>query len=61
VAQALLPAAPLGCGGDGVNHGEPSLEVNDESRPIRGLQLQPAPSFPILLKKVVYDGTHTAD
>lgn len=28
---------------------------------LRGLQGDPAPRFPILLKKVVYDGTHTGD
>ena len=28
---------------------------------LRGLQGEPAPRFPILLKKVVYDGTHTGD
>lgn len=28
---------------------------------LRGLQGDPAPCFPILLKKVVYDGTHTGD
>ena len=28
---------------------------------LRGLQGDPGPKFPILLKKVVYDGTHTGD
>ena len=28
---------------------------------LRGLQGNPGPKFPILLKKVVYDGTHTGD
>jgi len=28
---------------------------------LRGLQGEPSPKFPILLKKVVYDGTHTGD
>jgi hypothetical protein len=28
---------------------------------LRGLQGDPAPRFPILLKQVVYDGTHTGD
>jgi hypothetical protein len=28
---------------------------------LRGLQGKPGPRFPILLKKVVYDGTHTGD
>jgi hypothetical protein len=28
---------------------------------LRGLQGSPGPKFPILLKKVVYDGTHTGD
>ena len=28
---------------------------------VRGLQGNPRPKFPILLKKVVYDGTHTGD
>ena len=28
---------------------------------LRGLQGTPGPKFPILLKKVVYDGTHTGD
>lgn len=28
---------------------------------VRGLQGNPGPKFPILLKKVVYDGTHTGD
>jgi hypothetical protein len=28
---------------------------------LRGLQGEPGPRFPILLKKVVYDGTHTGD
>jgi hypothetical protein len=28
---------------------------------VRGLQGSPGPRFPILLKKVVYDGTHTGD
>ena len=28
---------------------------------LRGLQGEAAPRFPILLKKVVYDGTHTGD
>jgi len=28
---------------------------------LRGLQGEPGPKFPILLKKVVYDGTHTGD
>ena len=28
---------------------------------VRGLQGTPGPRFPILLKKVVYDGTHTGD
>lgn len=28
---------------------------------LRGLQGDPAPRFPMLLKKVVYDGTHTGD
>jgi hypothetical protein len=28
---------------------------------LRGLQGDPAPRFPLLLKKVVYDGTHTGD
>ena len=28
---------------------------------VRGLQGNPGPRFPILLKKVVYDGTHTGD
>jgi hypothetical protein len=28
---------------------------------LRGLQGDPAPRFPILLKKVIYDGTHTGD
>jgi len=28
---------------------------------LRGLQGNPGPKFPILLKRVVYDGTHTGD
>ena len=28
---------------------------------LRGLQGNPGPKFPLLLKKVVYDGTHTGD
>ena len=28
---------------------------------LRGLQGNPGPKFPVLLKKVVYDGTHTGD
>lgn len=28
---------------------------------LRGLQGEPGPKFPILLKNVVYDGTHTGD
>jgi hypothetical protein len=28
---------------------------------LKGLQGSPGPKFPILLKKVVYDGTHTGD
>ena len=28
---------------------------------LKGLQGDPGPKFPILLKKVVYDGTHTGD
>ena len=28
---------------------------------LRGLQGDPGPKFPVLLKKVVYDGTHTGD
>jgi len=28
---------------------------------VKGLQGEPGPKFPILLKKVVYDGTHTGD
>ena len=28
---------------------------------LRGLQGKPGPTFPILLKQVVYDGTHTGD
>jgi hypothetical protein len=28
---------------------------------LRGLQGEPGPKFPVLLKKVVYDGTHTGD
>jgi hypothetical protein len=28
---------------------------------VRGLQGNPGPKFPILLKRVVYDGTHTGD
>lgn len=28
---------------------------------LRGLQGNPGPKFPILLKKIVYDGTHTGD
>ena len=28
---------------------------------LRGLQGKPGPRFPILLEKVVYDGTHTGD
>jgi hypothetical protein len=28
---------------------------------LRGLQGEPGPKFPILLKKVVYGGTHTSD
>jgi len=28
---------------------------------LRGLQGEPGPKFPILLKKVIYDGTHTGD
>jgi len=28
---------------------------------LKGLQGEPGPKFPILLKKVVYDGTHTGD
>lgn len=28
---------------------------------LRGLQGNPGPRFPVLLKKVVYDGTHTGD
>jgi len=28
---------------------------------VRGLQGTPGPKFPILLKKVIYDGTHTGD
>ena len=28
---------------------------------LRGLQGDPGPKFPLLLKKVVYDGTHTGD
>ena len=28
---------------------------------VRGLQGNPGPKFPLLLKKVVYDGTHTGD
>jgi len=28
---------------------------------LRGLQGSPGPKFPILLKQVVYDGTHTGD
>jgi len=28
---------------------------------LRGLQGKPGPRFPVLLKKVVYDGTHTGD
>ena len=28
---------------------------------LRGLQGDPGPKFPILLKQVVYDGTHTGD
>ena len=28
---------------------------------LNGLQGEPGPRFPILLKKVVYDGTHTGD
>ena len=28
---------------------------------LRGLQGEPGPKFPVLLKKVVYDGTHSGD
>jgi len=28
---------------------------------LKGLQGEPGPKFPVLLKKVVYDGTHTGD
>ena len=28
---------------------------------LRGLQGKPGPRFPVLLKKVIYDGTHTGD
>lgn len=28
---------------------------------LKGLQSDPGPKFPVLLKKVVYDGTHTGD
>ncbi len=38
-----------------------SREIQHVREFLRGLQGDPGPKFPILLKKVVYDGTHTGD